>query len=116
MMNFVPPPIEALPHEFVYREFTGLNDYGEDGYADDKTIEHCKVDMTPVFARSSTANESRADGVVFCFNHATTPFLPFKKRSKIKLPFEDEERTIEKVIINFHPYSDEVYSYELEVL
>lgn len=114
-MNLLAIPKETLVHRFIYFEFTDESDrWGNPGYKLPIIVEFCRVDETPVYSRNKEQKTITADAVIFCYAEHTTPFLVFNEQSKIV--YNNRERIITKVITNAHPFKDEVFSYELEVI
>lgn len=114
-MNLLAVPKETLVHSCSYSEYTGEFDrWNNQLYGPQTIVEYCRIDETPVYSRNKEQKTITADAVIFCYAEHTTPFLAFKEQSKIV--YNNRERIITKVITNAHPFKDEVFSYELEVI
>lgn len=92
----------------------GMDDFGGDAYEGSVTIEHVRVDESTVFSRDGTQNKIVANGVVFIDAVHSEATLPFTERSKIT--FNEREYIVTKVIPCYHPQSNEIHHWELEVI
>ena len=93
----------------------------EDDYGKQKTVEQAinnvLVQPQTIYSGSSNSRTITANAIVFLFAQITEP-LPKITPDWIgtHLTFEGRDYTITNIIDNREPYSNEVYSYELEVL
>ena len=103
-----------LTDEFCYFEFTGeTDDYGVEMYEEPQLIKNCKIELISQFNRKSMKTDNDTNAVIFCYASATTPFLQFKKRSKVSILGEEYE--IKKVLPFKEPSGNELWSIEIEV-
>lgn len=81
-------------------------------------IRNCVVQPQTIYSGTNNDRQIVANAIVFFYSGITTP-LPVLKHDAVnnyKLIFEDVEYTVTNIVDNRHPYSNDVYSYELEVL
>lgn len=92
-----------------------------DKYGKQKTekveVEHVLVQVQTIYSGDSNNRRITANAIVFLFAKISNP-LPKLDRDNVgnKLIFEGKEYTITNIVDNREPYSNDVYSYELEVL
>lgn len=103
-----------LIDSFEYYSYEGMDDYGKPFYGEPKKVEKVRIDRSVLFSRDSTETKIVADGIIFCFASATTPFFEFKEQSKVD--YDGRERIIKKVVPNYEPDTKTLWSVELEVL
>ncbi|KAA0941689.1 minor capsid protein [Sporosarcina sp. ANT_H38] len=108
------PPIEFCVDSFVYKEYTGTNNYSEPIYKDPITIERCRIDRGAAYTSTTSGKQLLYNAVVFCYEGMTTPLPVFKVQSVLE--YDGNEHAITKVIPNLEAYSATIYSYELEVV
>lgn len=93
----------------------------EDDYGKQKTVEqvinNVLVQPQTIYSGSSNSRTITANAIVFLFAQISEP-LPKITPDWIgtHLTFEGRDYTITNIVDNREPYSNEVYSYELEVL
>lgn len=81
-------------------------------------IRDCVVQPQTIYSGTNNDRQIVANAIVFFYSGITTP-LPVLKHDVVnnyKLIFEDVEYTVTNIVDNRLPYSNGVYSYELEVL
>lgn len=82
-----------------------------------KSINHVLVQPQTIYSGDSNSRKVTANAVVFLFAQITEPMPNLDKDSVgWKLEFEGNEYTITNLVDNREPFSNKVYSYELEVL
>jgi len=108
------PPIEFCVDSFVYKEYTGTNNYSEPIYKDPITIEHCRIDRGAAYTSTTSGKQLLYNAVVFCYEGMTTPLIAFTTQSVIS--YDGIDHVITKVIPIHEAYSTTIYSYELEVV
>lgn len=92
-----------------------------DKYGKQKTekveVEHVLVQVQTIYSGDSNNRRITANAIVFLFAKISNP-LPKLDRDNVgnKLIFEGKEYTITNIVDNREPYSNDVYSYELEVI
>ena len=82
-----------------------------------KMLENVLVQPQTIYSGDSNNRKITANAIVFLFAKISDP-LPKLDRDSVgsKLIFEGKEYTITNIVDNREPYSNDVYSYELEVL
>lgn len=108
------PPVKFCIDSFIYKEYTGVNNWSEPQYAVPVSIEHCRIDRGAEFTSATSGKQLLYNAVVFCYEGITTPLPSFKVQSV--LLFDDQEHIVTKVIPIYEAYSTTIYSYELEVV
>lgn len=93
----------------------------EDDYSKQKTVDmpvnNVLVQPQTIYSGSNNSRTITANAIVFLFAQISDP-LPQITPDWIgtHLTFEDRDYTITNIVDNREPYSNKVYSYELEVL
>lgn len=110
-------PKKWANQQIIYRAPTGEKDrYGKQKVVD-TVIDNCIVQLETVYSGTNNNRQVVANGVVFLYANITMPFVTFDKNSQgNKIIYEDVEYTLQRIIDNRDPFSNEVWSYELEVL
>lgn len=96
---------------------SGVEDeYGKQ-HTEDKTVNNVIVQPQTIYSGSSNGRTVVANAIVYLFAGITEP-LPTITPDWVgyHLKFEGRDYTITNVVDNREPYSNDVYSYELEVL
>ncbi|ASD50628.1 MAG TPA: capsid protein [Lactobacillus sp.] len=75
------------------------------------------VQEQTIYTGNSNSREITANAVVFLFADVSDP-MPQLSREAVgnKIRYDDKEWTITNIVVNRDPFSNVVYSYELEVL
>lgn len=102
-----------LVDSFSYRKYVSP---GRNGpvYGDSQDITKCRISHKTVFSQDSSEKKIVADGKIYCYASATTPFIAFKEQSKVII--DGKERTITKAKRLKEPLADKAFSYELEFI
>ncbi|MDT2438278.1 putative minor capsid protein, partial [Enterococcus avium] len=80
-------------------------------------IKHMIFQPQTVYSGSNNNRQVVANAIAFLFGGVSDPMPVInKKHVGSEIDFEGETYTITTIIDNRNPYSNEVYSYELEVL
>lgn len=108
------PPKDFCIDSFIYKEYTGVNNWSEPQFSAPVLIEHCRIDRGAEYSSSSSGKQLLYNAVVFCYEGITTPLPHFKTQSI--LLFDEQEHVITKVIPIYEAYEKTIYSYELEVV
>ena len=92
------------------------DDYGQQETTD-TTVDNVIVQQQTIYSGSSNSRTITANAIVYLFAGISTP-LPKITPDWVgyHLKFEGRDYTITNIVDNREPYSDKVYSYELEVL
>lgn len=98
-------------------DLTKTDEWGQPLPGKPVTIEHCVVQPQTIYSGSNNDRTIVANAVVFLYTGISSP-LPIITKNNVgsKLTFEDVEYTVQKIIDNRNPFSNDQYSYELEVL
>lgn len=92
------------------------DDYGH-AQTHDIVIEHAIVQPQTIYSGSNNNRTITANAIVFLFAGVTTPLPKIDKHwVGYHLTFEENDYTITNIVDNRDPFSNDVYSYELEVL
>lgn len=115
--------IPAMPKRYCYQSIalkllTGKTDrYNKPEFEAEKQIENVIFQPQTIYSGTNNNREVVANAIAFLFVGVSTPFPDLNKTHVgSKLIFEGKEYTIQKIIDNRNPFSNEVYTYELEVL
>lgn len=108
------PPKEFLVDSFIYREYLGEGDWNKPKYGEEKTISFCRIDRGSQYTFSTNSKQLLYNAVIFCYEGMTDPMLGFKAQSLVI--YDGTEHTVTKVDRLTEAYTDDLYSYELEVV
>lgn len=108
------PPKEFFIDSFDYKKYLGLNRYSEPEYALPITIKNCRIARGSEYTSTTSGKQLLYNAVVFCVKGITTPLPEFKTESIVI--FDGIEHKVIKVIPIYEPYTEKIYSYELEVV
>lgn len=115
--------IPVMPKRFCDQSITlkllnGKTDrYNKPEYEPEQQIENIIFQPQTIYSGSNNNREVVANAIAFLFAGVSTPFPKLgKDHIGSKLIFEGKEYTIQKIIDNRSPFSNEIYTYELEVL
>lgn len=108
------PPISTLVDEFLCYPYNGIDDYGKSLFGEETRISHARIDRSARYTVSSAGKELMYNAVIFCYEGLTQPMLAITPRSKVV--FDDEEHIVTAVILNKEPYTENLYSIEIEVV
>lgn len=115
LVRIRPLPKTWLIHSIVYEQYTDeTDDFGNPSYAAPVTIEHVRFDESTVFSRDNTQTKVQANGVIFVDAVHSVPSVTFKEQSQIT--FGERELVIVKVVPCYHPQSNEIHHWELEII
>ena len=92
------------------------DDYGQQGTTEVK-VDHVIVQPQTIYSGSNNSRTITANAIVFIFAQISEP-MPKITPDWVgyHLKFEGRDYTITNIVDNREPSSNEVYSYELEVL
>lgn len=106
----------ACIHSIEFKKCIGTNNYGKPLYAAPIVINHVRFDDNRVWSKSGNAAEITANAVVFIYPFVTATDVDFSEVEKSIITFKGNEYIVNKIVRNFFPYEDKIFSYELEVL
>lgn len=98
-----------------------LNSGEVDGWGkavhEDIEIFNCVVQPQTIYSGTNNNRAIVANAIVYFYAQITEPIPKLtKKHVGSKLTFEGEDYSITQIVDNRDPFSNELYSYELEVL
>nr|WP_246013796.1 putative minor capsid protein [Companilactobacillus suantsaicola] len=110
-------PKEMANQSVVLKLKTGeVNNWGKEEY-EKISIEHCVVQPQTIYSGSNNNRQIVANAIVFFYAKITSPMPVLNpKHVGSTLNFEGKDYSITQITDNRDPYSNEVWSYELEVL
>lgn len=108
------PPIESLVDTIVYEQIIEKDDCQRPVYAEPVTISNVRIDRSPKYTFTPGGRNILYNAVIFCYAGMTTPIQDFIAESRIT--FDGQEHILISPIKNYEPYSDAIYSVELEVV
>lgn len=111
-------PKELATQSIVYLpKSTELDDWGQPTKTDKVAINQCVVQPTTIYSGNNNNREIVANAVVFLYQGVTTP-MPTLGRNDVgsKIEYGGDTYTVTKIDTNINPYTNEVWSYELEVI
>ncbi|WEV56133.1 putative minor capsid protein [Ligilactobacillus acidipiscis] len=98
-----------------YKGRTGL--YDKPTYDDPITLEHCVFQPQTIYSGTNNERQIVANAIVFLYAGVTDPIPKLDKSNYgSKIEFEGQEYALQTIVDNRDPFSNEVWSYELEVL
>nr|DAY95581.1 MAG TPA: Minor capsid protein [Caudoviricetes sp.] len=109
------PPVKTLVNDFIYREYQGMNSWQEPSYGVPVIVKKCRIDKESAYTSQASGRVLLYHAVIFCYP-GLTEGLPESFKEKSLIAFDGTEYTLTKVIPNQQPYSDSLYSMELEVV
>lgn len=109
------PPVQTLVNEFAYQEYQGMNSWQEPSYGEPVTIKKCRIDKESTYTSQTSGRVLLYNAVLFCYP-GLTEGLPESFKEQSLITFDGTEYTLTKVMPNQQPYSDSLYSIELEVV
>ncbi|VDG26350.1 putative minor capsid protein [Lactiplantibacillus mudanjiangensis] len=112
------PPKISCQQSIVLTLPTGeKNRWGEAKPAEPITITHCVVQPQTIYSGSNNGRTIVANAVIFIYAGVSSPVPKITKNDVgATILFEDVEYTLQKIVDNRAPFSNALYSYELEVL
>ncbi|MGF7002406.1 hypothetical protein M2149_000782 [Lachnospiraceae bacterium PFB1-21] len=114
-MRVPKPPMEFLIDEFEYHEIADeTGSWGESTFKEPVAIKAARIDRTAQYTSDGTGKHLLYNAVLFCYEGLSKPMPAFKEQSKIV--FDGQEHILTKVIPIYEPYTNKIYSYELEVV
>ena len=96
---------KLLTQSFDYYELEEMDTWLTHSYKEKLTIKNVRIDVT---------GGSNPKAIAFMYASDTTPFIKFKRRSKIVT--QNETYIINNVVKINEPFTDKVWSVELELI
>lgn len=112
-------PASMAKQQIILRRFTGQSGgvYPKPTYDDPITVQSVVFQPQTIYTGTNNDRQIVANAVVFLYKNISQP-IPKLSKANIgsKITFEGEEYTVQKIVDNRNPFSNELWSYELEVL
>ena len=110
-------PKEYCNQSIVLRLIQGKDKWQKPIFSDPITIKNMIFQPQTVYSGTNNNRQVVANAIAFLFAGVADP-MPVINKNHVgsKIDFEGETYTITTIVDNRNPYSNEVYSYELEVL
>ena len=110
-----PLPRSWLVHTITYyQKQTGRDEWGNPKHDAEINIKNVRYDENSTFTRSVGEDNLSINGVIFVDAKHSTPTTSFVENSKVT--FQGKDMVIHKVVTCYHPESDSVHHWELEVV
>ena len=92
------------------------DDWGKDEYTK-IPITNCVVQPQTIYSGDSNSRSIVANAIVYFYANVTTP-MPTLNRNHVGsvITFEGQDFTITQIVDNRDPFSNDIWSYEVEVL
>lgn len=104
----------TLVHKVKYSEYIEQDRNHKPKYAEEVEIEFVRVDITSTYNQTSSTETKDIKAVMFMYRTLTKPFKRLKEKSKIT--YDGKTYRIYKVVDCAEPYSDNKFSYEVELV
>jgi Phage protein Gp9. len=97
---------------------TGETDnYNKPLYKDPITIDHCVFQPQTIYSGTNDNRQLVANAYVFLYAGVSTPMPVLSKGNyQSVISFEGHDYALQSIVDNRDPFSNELWSYELEVL
>nr|DAL94038.1 MAG TPA: Minor capsid protein [Caudoviricetes sp.] len=110
-------PKEYCNQSIVLRLIQGKDKWQKPIFSDPITINYMIFQPQTVYSGGNNNRQVVANAIAFLFEGVSDPMPTItKKHVGSEIDFEGDTYTITTIVDNRNPYSNEVYSYELEVL
>lgn len=110
-------PKELCNQSIILRPLEGQDKWQKPVFSEPITINHMIFQPQTVYSGGNNNRQVVANAIAFLFGGVSDPMPTItKKHVGSEIDFEGETYTITTIVDNRNPYSNEVYSYELEVL
>lgn len=108
-------PLSYLIHDIWYEQYNGKNLDGDEDWDEPITIEHVRVDLTPVYRRAGNDTTVTANGVIF-IDGVNSLGVPETFTEQSKIMFNGDGMIITKAIPCYQPNNDTIHHWEIEVV
>ena len=112
-------PKNAAKQTITLKKYLGESDglYPESKYNEPIQIDHVVFQPETIYQGTNNDRQIVASAVVFLYVNVSSP-MPELTQDNLQsiITFEGHEYTLERLIDNRQPFSNELFSYELEVL
>ncbi len=110
-------PKEYCNQSIVLRLLEGKDKWQKPIFSEQVTINNMIFQPQTVYSGSNNNRQVVANAIAFLFAGVSAPMPAItKEHVGSEIDFEGETYTITTIIDNRNPFSNEIYSYELEVL
>ncbi len=110
-------PKECCNQSIVLRLIQGKDKWQKPIFSDPITIKNMIFQPQTVYSGTNNNRQVVANAIAFLFGGVSDPMPTISKNNVgSEIDFEGETYTITTIVDNRNPFSNEVYSYELEVL
>ena len=104
----------TLIHTVEYQEYTDQDRNHTASFKNGVTIERCRVDMTRTYTQTASTENESISAVLFMVNGLSTPFTALKEKSKVI--YNGKTYRIYKILDNYEPFANNLFSYEVELV
>ncbi|MBF7114512.1 capsid protein [Pediococcus pentosaceus] len=110
-------PLRFCNQSIILKLKNGKTDLYNKPDFDDYQIDNMIYQPQTIYSGDSNSRKITANAIAFLYPGISTN-IPKLKSTDVgsKVVFDGDELTITNIVTNLDPYSNEVYSYELEVL
>lgn len=115
----MPPliPKSMANQTITLKKYVGKSGLYNNPTYEESTIKDCVVQPQTIYQGSNDSRQVVANAIVYLFAGISTPFPTLTKANYgSKIEFEGTEYALQTIVDNRDPFSNEVISYELEVL
>lgn len=110
-------PKEYCKQSIIFKRKKGTDKWQKPIFDAEITIENMIFQPQTIYSGSNNNRKVVANAIAFLFAGASTPFPEItKEHVGSEIIFEGTAYTLVTIVDNRNPFSNEVYSYELEVL
>lgn len=110
-------PKEYCNQSIVLRLIQGKDKWQKPIFSEPVTINHMIFQPQTVYSGTNNNRQVVANAIAFLFAGVSDPMPTISKNNVgSEIDFEGKTYTITTIVDNRNPFSNEVYSYELEVL
>jgi hypothetical protein len=110
-------PRNMANQSVVLRLIKSRDQWNDPDYTDPQTIEYCVVQPQTIYAGDNNNRKITANAIVYFYAQITKP-MPVLTPDCVgaKVTFEGKDYVVTNFVDNRDPFSNDVWSYELEVL
>lgn len=111
-------PKSMAQQEVVLKRYIGRSGlYDKPTYDDPITIKNCVFQPQTVYSGTNNDRTVVANAVLFLYAGVSSPMPTLSKDNYgSKIEFEEHEYSVTTIVDNRDPFSNQLWSYELEVL
>jgi hypothetical protein len=111
-------PKSMANQQITLRKSTGqTDDWGKPAYEPDQTINNCVFQPQTIYSGTNNNRQLVANAIVFLYAGVSSPMPVLSKDNyQSVITFEGHDYALQTIVDNRDPFSNELWSYELEVL